>query len=62
MELNDLRTGSFDIENFSISYENRNWYEYFKCGIQGIRDKYPDVKLKGMNEEIDEEKEKVMFI
>lgn len=47
-----FRVGSFDVENFTISYENLNWYEYFKCGIQGIRDKYPDVKLKGMNEDI----------
>jgi galactokinase len=42
------RSGSFDIENFSISYEKANWFEYFKCGIQGIHDKFPDIKLKGM--------------
>ncbi len=42
-----FRAGSFDIEKFSISYEKSVWYEYFKCGIQGIRDKYPDIKLKG---------------
>lgn len=44
-----FRAGSFDIEKFSISYEKSTWYEYFKCGIQGIRDKYPDIKLKGIN-------------
>ena len=43
-----FRAGSFDIEKFSISYEKSSWYEYFKCGIQGIRDKYPDIKLKGI--------------
>lgn len=45
------RAGSFDMENFSISYENLNWYEYFKCGLRGIRDKYPDVKFKGIDNE-----------
>jgi galactokinase len=48
-----FRAGSFDIEKFSISYEKSTWYEYFKCGIQGIRDKYPDIKLKGMKVLID---------
>ncbi len=42
-----FRAGSFDIDQFTISYEKSNWYEYFKCGVQGIRDKYPDIKLKG---------------
>ena len=40
-------SGVFNIEKFSISYEKSVWYEYFKCGIQGIRDKFPDIKLKG---------------
>jgi len=44
-----FRAGSFDIEKFSISYDKTNWYEYFKCGVQGIRDKYPDIKLKGIS-------------
>ncbi|CAF3789178.1 unnamed protein product [Adineta steineri] len=48
-----FKEGSFDIANFSISYEKSVWYEYFKCGIQGIRDKYPDIKLKGMKVLID---------
>ncbi|UJR16376.1 hypothetical protein I4U23_003279 [Adineta vaga] len=48
-----FKEGSFDLQNFSISYENANWYEYFKCGVQGIRDKYPDIKLKGMKVLID---------
>ena len=42
-----LRSGSFNVEKFSISYDKSDWYEYFKCGVQGIRDKYPDMKLKG---------------
>ena len=49
------RAGSFDAENFSISYENLNWYEYFKCGIRGIRDKYPDVKFKGIRRQRERE-------
>ncbi|CAF3741795.1 unnamed protein product [Rotaria sordida] len=48
-----FKTGSFNMENFSISYEKSDWYEYFKCGIQGIRDKFPDIKLKGMKVLID---------
>jgi len=47
------REGSFDIQNFSISYDKSSWYEYFKCGVQGIRDKYPDIKLKGIKVLID---------
>ncbi|CAF2635961.1 unnamed protein product [Rotaria sp. Silwood2] len=43
-----FEAGSFNMENFSISYEKSDWYEYFKCGIQGIRDKFPDIKLKGI--------------
>jgi hypothetical protein len=42
-----FRASSFSIEDLSISYEKAAWYEYFKCGIQGIRDKYPELKLKG---------------
>lgn len=47
------REASFDIGDFSISYEKSDWFEYFKCGIRGIRDKYADRKLKGMKVLID---------
>lgn len=44
---------SFDINDFTISYEKASWFEYFKCGIQGIRDKFPQTKLKGLKVLID---------
>jgi hypothetical protein len=47
-----FRTGTFDVDQFTISYEKSSWYEYFKCGVQGIRDKYPDIKLKGMKRNV----------
>ncbi|CAF3972557.1 unnamed protein product [Rotaria magnacalcarata] len=42
-----FQAGSFTIGKFSISYEKSDWYEYFKCGVQGIHDKFPDFNLKG---------------
>jgi hypothetical protein len=47
-----VRAGSFTIGKFSISYEKSDWYEYFKCGVQGIQDKFPDFNLKGIKREI----------
>ena len=47
------RSASFDIDNLKISYEKAGWFEYFKCGIQGIRDQFPQRKLKGMKVLID---------
>lgn len=46
-EFSFLSSVSFDINDFKISYEKASWFEYFKCGIQGIRDKFPQTKLKG---------------
>ncbi|CAF5117278.1 unnamed protein product, partial [Rotaria magnacalcarata] len=48
-----FQAGSFTIGKFSISYEKSDWYEYFKCGVQGIHDKFPDFNLKGMKVLID---------
>ncbi|CAF4489788.1 unnamed protein product [Rotaria socialis] len=48
-----FQAGLFTIGKFSISYEKSDWYEYFKCGVQGIHDKFPDFNLKGMKVLID---------
>ncbi|CAF0774792.1 unnamed protein product [Didymodactylos carnosus] len=43
----------FNTEQFDIRKQFPLWDDYFKCGVQGIRDKYPNTKLKGMNILID---------